>query len=510
MRHDRSGMLSSTVQLRARGIPAFEHVRAPARCPGPCSPFAALGALLAGALLLAACGPSPSDAEPEDRERDLGTDIDPKRFEAEASWQPCGRGLECRSIEVPVDHDAPEGAKLSLALTRAPAWQGHDRRGVILLNPGGPGAPGRPFLEAVDARRALGMLRGFDLISFDPRGVGDSGGIPCGTEAYPKVAFDSGGVEGLIEYYATDARACAERLGPLFDHLGSHDVVRDLELVRQALGEEQLNFLGASYGTRLAALYAQTFPERVRAFVLDGPVHPVADLSALIASQFEALVAAVDELIADCLDGVLDCPYDADFLIQDLWNRSVALNAEDSFAGLFKAALAQQTGREDLAAFLWDYLFFPELWDELVLLPSGETPPQIAVNQVVHCTDQSVAMPLAADIEARFSEFTERSPEFSVVTLPLATCAGWQVRPNPVEPLAATGAPPLLLIAGEHDILTPAVMAEELKSALAQSVLVRSSHYGHGAVLVGLPCIDTMLENFFELQQLPEDGATCD
>jgi pimeloyl-ACP methyl ester carboxylesterase len=461
-------------------------------------------------LLLVAWGCSPSEAGPEDPYTDFGTELDPERFDTEGAWQPCGGAIECRSIEVPVDHDAPEGAKLALALTRSPAWQGYDRRGVILLNPGGPGAPGRPFLEAVDARRALGMLRGFDLIGFDPRGVGDSGSIPCGTEAYPKVAFDSGGVDGLIEYYATDARACADRLGPMIDHLGSHDVVLDIELVRQALGEEQLNFLGASYGTRLAALYAQTFPERVRAFVLDGPVHPVADLSALVQSQFEALIAGVDELIADCLDGVLDCPFGADVLIQDLWNRSVALDAEDVFAGLFKAALAQPTGRQDLAAFLYDYSFFPELWDELVLLPfSDETPTQIAVNQVVHCTDQSVAMPLAADIEARLSDFAERSPEFAVMTLPLATCAGWQVRPNPVEPLAATGAPPLLLIAGEHDILTPAAMGEQLRGALAQSVLVRSNHYGHGAVLVGLPCIDEMLTNFFELQVLPEDGATC-
>jgi pimeloyl-ACP methyl ester carboxylesterase len=468
------------------------------------APWLALGACLL------ACGSSTPDM-PEDASLDPGEiDLDPALIEADAAWEPCGGRIECRQIEVPVDYSAPEGEKLSIAVSRSPAWEGYDHRGVILLNPGGPGGRGRPFLEAVDARRALGMLRGFDLISFDPRGVGDSGGIPCGSELYPKVAFESGGVGGLIDYYQTDSLACAGRLGPLFDHLGSQDVVQDIERIRQTLGEERVNFLGASYGTRLAALYAQTFPEHVRAFVLDGPVHPVADLSALVQSQFEALVAASDELITDCLDGTLDCPYDADLVVEDLWNRSLELDAEDSFAGMWKGELAQPGGREYLAEFLYTYAYFPEVWEDYVLLPtSDQTPGEIAVNQAVHCTDQNAAVPSAADVDAQLAEFAEISPQFAVTTLSLATCTGWHVAPNPVPILADAGAPPLLLIAGEHDILTPPAFAEEMQRSIAHSVLVRSNHYGHGAVLVGLPCIDSMLENFFEQLELPQNGATC-
>jgi pimeloyl-ACP methyl ester carboxylesterase len=287
--------------------------------------------------------------------------------------------------------------------------------------------------------------------------------------------------------------------------------VLDLDLVREALGEEQLNFLGASYGTRLAALYAETFPEHVRAFVLDGPVHPVADLSALVESQFEALVTANDELVRDCQDGILDCPYESDLLIEELWNRSVELKAEDSFAGLWKSELAQPSGREDLAEILWTYWFYPEFWEEVVTLPSStQTPQQLAVNQAVHCTDQSVPVPSNAEIDARLATFSERSAKFAVTALPLATCAGWHMPvPNPVERLTTTGAPPLLLIGGEHDILTPIAMAEELHASLAESVLVRSGHYGHGAFTVGLPCIDDILTSFFERLELPADGTHC-
>jgi pimeloyl-ACP methyl ester carboxylesterase len=464
---------------------------------------------MAGALALAACGSSePDDPAPDDG---LVTELDPTRLAADdESWVPCGAGIECRELEVPIDHDEPSGPKLSLALARAPRWEGYDDRGVILVNPGGPGASGRPFLELVDARRALGILRGFDLVSFDPRGVGGSGAVACGTGTVPKVVFDSRGTAGLIDYFESDAAACAERMGLLYDHVGSQDVVRDMDLIRQALGQERLNFLGASYGTRLAALYAETFPERVRAFVLDGPVRPEADLAALVTDQFEALVAAVDEFFVDCGRGVLDCPIDAEFLVDDLWNQSVERGAEDLFAGLFKSRLSQTGGREDLAEFLYTYAVFPELWEDLILSVFDDPAPQeVAVNQSVHCTDQSTSVPTASEIDAALAGFAQRSPRFSVTTLPFATCAGWHVAPNPVPRLTAPDSPSLLLIAGEHDILTPAEVGAEMRASLAHAVLVTSAHYGHGAILASSPCIDALLDDYFTRLELPEDGMHC-
>jgi pimeloyl-ACP methyl ester carboxylesterase len=465
------------------------------------------GWLMTGALALTACGSS----EPDDRAPDDGlTELDPTQLDADEGWSPCGFGIECRELEVPLDHANPAGDKLSLALARAPHWDGYDESGVILVNPGGPGAPGRPFLELVDARRALGILRGFDLVSFDPRGVGDSGAVPCGTGTVPKVVFDSRGTAGLIDYFEADGTACAERMGPLFDHVGSQDVVKDMDLIRQALGQRQLNFLGASYGTRLAALYAQTFPDRVRAFVLDGPVHPDADLTRLVTDQFDALVAAADEFFVDCSQGVLDCPFDADLLAQDLWNQSVEQGAEDLFAGLWKSRLSQRGGREDLADFLYTYALFPELWEDLILdVFDDPSPQEVAVNQAVHCTDQSVDVPTASEIDAAIARFDQRSPQFAVTTLSLATCAGWHVTPNPVPRLTAPDSPPLLLIAGEHDILTPAQVGAEMRASLTNAVLVTSAHYGHGAILASSPCIDAILDGYFTRLELPEDGATC-
>lgn len=466
----------------------------------------------AAALALAACGGEPSGSTGDNTDPGLLTDLDPNsdRELGGAAWEPCGGRLECRTIQVPLDHAAPGGQKLELALARAPHWEGYDLRGVILVNPGGPGAPGRPFLEAIDARRAVGLLRGFDLVSFDPRGTGESGAITCGSGTVPKDVFESRGADGLIGYFESDAADCAERMGPLFDHLGSQDVVRDMDLVRAALGQEQLNFLGGSYGTRLGALYANVYPEHVRAFVLDSPVRPVADLAILVRDQFDALLGAVDEFFDDCERGELDCPIEVRAAFDDLWRQSAARGAEDIFAGICKSLLSESGGREQLADLLYTFSLFPELWEDLVSsIYSDPAPAEVAVNQAVHCSDQSMPAPTPEQIGAALGAFAERSPELWTTTLAFATCAGWHVAPNPVDPLSAPDAPPMLLIGGEHDILTPYPFAEELHDALAGSVLVTSAHYGHGAVLVGLPCIDAMLERFYTTLELPADGASC-
>lgn len=485
--------------------------------------FQWLGFGVSCAVVLAACGPdgaAPGDGGESDLSargaelEELETEIDPgalQEEEDEAAWIPCGGRFECREIEVPVDHDDPTSAKLTIALTRVPHWEGNTYRGAILINPGGPGAPGRPFLERVNGRRALGALRDFDLVTFDPRGVGDSGAVPCDDTSALDDVFAEGGTAALIGRFEVGGRNCAERMGALFDHLGSHAVVRDMDLIREALGQEQLNFIGASYGTRLGALYAETFPERVRAFVLDGPVHPVADLAELVSAQFEALLAAMGEFLADCDLGVLDCPPDAEAVVDVLWSHSVAIGNEGLFAGFWKNLLADPyEGREFLARFLHRYILVPEIWDDAGGGdPGGEDTLGIGVNQTVHCSDQSAALLSVTQIENAIANYTARGPRFAVTTLPLATCAGWHVRPDPVPRLTAQNAPPLLLLAGEHDILTPHEFATAMHDSLESSVLVTSGHYGHGALSSGSDCVDELVDRFFVSLELPEDGTAC-
>lgn len=477
-----------------------------------------LAAALALALALA-CGPDeppgtgdsslvdlPGGSDPE-----LLTDLDLDEEDEEDAWYACGGRIECREIEVPLDYGDPSGETITIALSRARSWPGHAFQGVILVNPGGPGAQGRPFVETMDAKRALGVLQGFDLVGFDPRGLGESALVTCGSGRFPSTAFALGGTDGLIAQFEADGRDCAARLGPLFEHLGSHDVVRDMEVIRRLLGAAQLNFLGASYGTRLGALYAETYPEKTRAIALDGPVQPVADLTALVAVQFDALLEAVAEFFDDCDAAVLDCPPDPQQVVLDLWDHSVRRSSQDLFAGFWKGSFTQQTGREDLADFIYLYWLFPEIWDELIdgVGSSASLPADVVVNQTVHCTDQVLLPPSADEVEGIIQGFMQRAPGFAITALPVAACTGWRVTPNPVQRLTAPSSPPLLLIGGEHDILTPRAFAEEMSASLASSVLVMSGHYGHGAALWGSPCVDDILDRYFDDLELPAAGTSC-
>ncbi len=466
------------------------------------------------AFVCTACGGEAPDAPVDPNSMGGGgseiTDIDPELLASEAAWTSCGGRLECRAVEVPVDHTDPDGPKLSIAVMRAPRWEGHDFRGVILVNPGGPGASGRPFVEALDARRAIGVLQGFDLVGFDPRGVGGSAAVACGGDRYPSDAFESGGVPELVELFASDARACAESMGPLYDHLGSRDVVSDMDLIRKALREEQLNFLGASYGTRLGALYAEMFPENTRAVVLDGPVQPSADLGELVVSQVNALVAAVQEFIVDCDAAILICPPAVEDVVNALWIHSLDRDAEELFSGFWRSNLTQPTGREDIADFLSVYEFFPEIWDDLIdTAPGGVSSLNGMINQMVHCTDQSAPILSESEITVALADIGARAPAFVTPALAMASCTGWTVANNAVANIRTPDAPPLLLVAGEHDILTPHHFAEEMHAALAGSVLVSSAHYGHGVPLGNNPCIDDILDNYFNQLELPADGTAC-
>jgi pimeloyl-ACP methyl ester carboxylesterase len=200
-------------------------------------------------------------------------------------WADCGDGLDCATARVPLDYRQPRGAAVSLALIRLPAADPGRRIGSIFVNPGGPGRSG------VDAIRKGGrslfsaeVRARFDLIGLDPRGIIGSTPLRCfdtleqAQAVLPPFEFPVTAAEerAWIQADRTFAAACARRGGPILDHMATADVARDLDLLRQAVGDERLTYAGASYGAYLGATYANLFPGRVRALVLDSAVDPVA------------------------------------------------------------------------------------------------------------------------------------------------------------------------------------------------------------------------------------------
>ncbi|MEO8184917.1 MAG: alpha/beta fold hydrolase [Deltaproteobacteria bacterium] len=434
-------------------------------------------------------------------------------------WQACGDGVECTTIEVPVDYADPEGARLSLALNRARAPSGLFR-GSIVINPGGPGGSGKDFLSALLTLGAQGVFGGFDLVGFDPRGVADSGGMDCAAAApVLSTVYREGGIDGLIAAFGEFERGCEQSDPALFSALGSINVVRDLDAIRQALGSEQLNFYGASYGSRLGALYAQMFPEQTRAIVLDGVVQPVADHVTWISEEFDAVLAGQDSFLRACADGTLDCPDDPAGVFEQL-SVEVAgvIGGLDGLPALWSTYMSIPGGQALMAQLLRAYVDERDAVD----MPGGaagpaeEAPPMlnlgvnVADNLAVHCIDNTNDPPTAAELDALIRSAFARSPVFAPLLYAAAACLASPVRRDPVPPLTAPGSPPLLIIGGTLDTRTPFAWAEEMRASLENAVLVSSAHLGHIALVSDLPCPVLLMRDYFRDLTLPPDGTRCE
>jgi pimeloyl-ACP methyl ester carboxylesterase len=445
------------------------------------------------------------------------------------SWRDCGvagsRAVQCAEMQVPLDYDDPESELILIALNRilAPATEPH--RGSILYNPGGPGGSGKEIARAIASFGGFDAAApGFDIIGFDPRGVGESSGLECEfIEAYlsgetgdasPAEAMTEAaseyGLEGMIEDLSWLSGECRTYWGELFNHLGSNQVVKDIDRIREALGEEQLNFLGMSYGTRLGALYAQEFPERVRAIVLDAPVGPEASIVEQVQGQFDELLVVHEAFFDECEAGRFTCPPDARELFDayvssadalgllypmlDVWELGVSTSG----AAYFLIYLLQQQAEQPTSDWMYD---------ALAVLDSDPT--GFIQNMNVNCADNALPLLTLDEANARLDDAYERSPLFAGQLMPAVSCNGWTVAPDPVAPLTAPDAPPLLVIGGTHDRRTPGHLAQELADSLESGVLLQSEHWGHTIVGSGSACVDDAVRNYFVDLVVPAAGTVC-
>ncbi|MET9382603.1 alpha/beta hydrolase [Streptomyces sp. NPDC002928] len=274
-----------------------------------CALIGAVGLALVGAGLPAATAPSRDGGEP-----DLS-----RFYRQQVTWSACqGDGmpedLQCGKVTVPLDYARPGSGTLDLALARYRATG--ESRGSVLLNFGGPGGSGVSGL-AVGSKDFMGLTNGYDVVSFDPRGVGRSSPVSCGESQ--DVAWTATGesADGLADPQAVlrqlkkAADACARHAGPVLPYIGTVNVSRDMDVIRQALGDKKLNYLGFSYGTRLGAVYAAQFPDRVGRIALDG----VDTLTEPLAEQAMAVAAgqqvALEDFIDWCVKDVA-CPFGQD------------------------------------------------------------------------------------------------------------------------------------------------------------------------------------------------------
>ena len=200
------------------------------------------------------------------------------------AWASCeedlGEGVECASAAVPLDYDDPTGATVILDLARRVATDPVNRIGTLFINPGGPGGSSRLFVQQFGAFVPDDVTARFDIVGIDPRGIGPSAAMECRTDEksppFPRAWFPRSEreVRQQIRYDSWQRRACLDEPSPIVDHMTTADTARDMDLIRQAVGEEQLSYYGISYGSQLGSTYAAMFPGRIRSMILDGVLDP--------------------------------------------------------------------------------------------------------------------------------------------------------------------------------------------------------------------------------------------
>ncbi|MET8244408.1 alpha/beta hydrolase [Streptomyces sp. NPDC005202] len=239
-------------------------------------------------------------------------------YRQKVTWSACDadmpKDLQCGKVTVPVDYARPRAATLDLALARYRATG--PSRGSVLLNFGGPGGAGVPVLAA-DGREFMDLTNGYDVVTFDPRGVGRSSPVSCGlgsdqASAAPDGSVDlTGDPQAALKQWQKIAAECGKRSGPVLGHIGTVDAARDLDVIRQALGDKKLNYLGFSYGTRLGAVYAAEFPDKVGRLAFDGVDTLTEPLSEQGLANAEGQQTALDGFLDWCVQDIA-CPFGQD------------------------------------------------------------------------------------------------------------------------------------------------------------------------------------------------------
>lgn len=497
---------------------------------------AALAGLLGGCALLPFPPGGPSTtSEPTGEQVDAA--LRPYYTQV-LQWTGCAEGMQCATAVAPLDWSDPTAGDIELALIRHPATG--NRLGSLLINPGGPGGSGVDFVrDSVDYATSARLQQRYDIVGFDPRGVGRSSAVSCYDDPAEMDEFNYGilpGVPGSDEWFAAgDAafaewgQACLEHTGELLGFVDTVSAARDLDMLRAALGDERLNLLGYSYGTFLGATYADLFPGRTGRLVLDGAVDPSTSDHDVTRTQAVGFENAFRAYLDDCLvrDG---CPFtgtvdqaeaSAAALLADL--QASPLPHDDGRmlgqSAMFYAIILPLYNQAN-----WPYLdqLFTEVFagetDTAFFLadaynernPDGtyatnSTEAFVAINCLDYRSDTTIA-------EARVQavELAHLAPVFGPPMSFGTGCTGW---PFPGQrdrvPIAAPGSSEILVIGTTNDPATPYVWAQALAEQLENGHLVTYHGEGHTAYNKSNACVDETVDDYLIDGTVPASDPMC-
>ncbi|GAA3296757.1 alpha/beta fold hydrolase [Streptomyces cinereospinus] len=442
-------------------------------------------------------------------------------------------------MKAPLDWDAPEGDTIDIALIRARASGAADQRiGSLIFNFGGPGGSGVTTLPAFGEDYAKLRTR-YDLVSFDPRGVGRSAGVWCENDQQLDAYFQQDAtpddaaerteyVDSVKEFNA----ACEKKSEKMLPHVRTTDAARDMDLMRQVLGDDRLHYFGISYGTELGGVYAHLFPEKVGRAVFDAVVDPTQNSEQGSLGQAEGFQLALDNYARHCVSQEEDCPVGSS--AQDVEDRIAQLLKDldsEPIPGIFPRELTQTAATSGIAQALysqdfWEYLTegLEQAYDgsgEILMLLSdslngrnqnGEYSNLTAANVSINCADDKPRY-TTEDVERKLPEFRAASPLFGdFLAWSMISCTDWAVPGAADHPdVSAPGSAPILVVGNTGDPATPYEGARRMVQALGEGVGVELTYkgQGHGAYDSKNRCVQSAVNGYLLEGRTPSAGTVC-
>ena len=485
----------------------------------------AAGVLVLVMVLAAACSGSPAAVRGR-----IGPAV---QTTMHLQWIECGDGFQCAALAVPLDYSRPSGRKISLALIRKPTTDQSRRIGSLLINPGGPGDSGLDMLRG--ARSSLNYLNSFfDLVSWDPRGTGASSPVTCvdGSQldsylALDTVLDDPQEKQDFIQALKGFASGCAQRSGSLLPFVDTASTARDLDRIREAVGDKKLTYLGFSYGTYIGQWYAHLFPGRVRALALDGVVDSTEPEDQSLLHQVAGFQHNLDAFFAAC-KAEPRCAYgrsgDQQTKLQQAIERLdkqplrvgdreltrslalggvlVALYSENSWGYLDQALSALDQGDGSALLTLADYVDGRNRDGTYTSSANG-------ASAATSCLDFSASSDIAAYDQlgpalVQASALFGPSVQYSGLG-----CAYWPVKGKHLnESLTIAGVPRILLVGATNDPATPYAEAQSVARQIPGSVLLTRDGYGHTSYALSR-CVQSAEDTYLIDLTLPAPGTVC-
>ena len=464
-----------------------------------------------------------------------------KFYGQKVSWAPCKDKpqMQCANVKVPLDYKKPGGKAITVAMAKLPA-KGGKPIGSLFVNPGGPGESGIDLVSRADKSFSKDVLDKYDIIGFDPRGVGSSAPVDCIDNRELGKILDSdidtsteAGRKARKAQARQIAKGCKEKSGELLAHVGTEPAARDMDVLRGLVGDEKLNYIGLSYGTQLGGAYADLFPKKVGRMVLDGAANPQQSFLPSTYTQMLSFEKSFERYAERCVKtgncslgpsvdaakkkmrALLDQARVKPFKTSDpnrplnqtmLHSAVISLLYEDRTWSVFNQAFDQLIKQNDGSLFL-------KVFDATSSREGdGNKGNRAEAYWAINCADY--AQESEADYLKYANKLKREAPAIGAFsaqdTIAFYMCAELPHHPksNP-GPYRAKGSAPIVVIGTKYDPATPYSWAPALHKSLSNSVLLTWEGDGHTAYGRGSSCIGSAVDKYLLTGEVPKDGLDC-